>query len=561
MFTAMHPMINVTVDGQAPVPVLNGTRVQTLEPLAMKTVSGLPWMAALVNNDLVSLTYPLTVNSELHFLTAANPHGWRVYRWSVSFLLAKAVSDVVPHGGFIIEHAIGPGLYCSVNHGGDTGSVLAGTLRHIKNRMLDIVGLDLPIERRKIAFLEAVRIFQASGLDEKLNLLQHRNPPRVVIHECDGFFDLAHGPLTPTTGALRHFDLIPYPPGFILQIPESHSPATVPPFNDQPHLVQIFREHKHWGRILGVTTAGHLNRLTYEGETERFIHTAEALHEKKLSRIADQIAEHRPAIRLILIAGPSSAGKTTFAKRLSTHLRVNGLDPLTLATDDYFVGEARNPKDAHGNPDYEHIEAVDLQAFNADLLNLISGRSIPVRRFNFSTRLPDYPGDEMQLLDHQVLIIEGIHGLNPQLTAMIPSAHKFKIYVSALTQLNVDSHNRISTTDNRLIRRIVRDHRFRGHNALQTLSRWPMVRRGEENWIFPYQQEADATFNSALDYELAVLKPFVEPLLMQVKPDCPEYAESRRLTEFLLNFIPVQEDLVPRNSILREYIGGSMLHY
>ncbi len=549
-------MLSIKINGDAPTSAPDGTRVLDLAPPSPDGQP--PWVAALVNNDLVSLTYPLSVNSDIRYITAANPHGWRVYRWSVCYLLAKAVKDVAPQASFTIEHAIGPGLYCTFNGG---QALTPQILADIRQRMQELIQRDLPIERRKVSFLDAVKIFEQCGMEEKLHLLQYRNPPRVVIHWCDGFCDLAHGPLTPSTGTLGHFELIPYAPGFIIQLPTAEAPAAVPPFQDQPHLFQIFREHKGWGRILGVTTAGRLNRITYTGEVERFIHTAEALHEKKLGRIADQITERQSPIRIVLIAGPSSAGKTTFAKRLSTHLRVNGLQPVTIATDDYFVGEAMNPIGEDGKPDYEHIEAVDIEAFNRDLRALVEGRPVPVRRFNFEKRAPQITEEIVTLAADEVLIIEGIHGLNPRLTAMIPASQKFRIYVNALTQLNVDSHNRISTTDNRLIRRMVRDHQFRGHSPLRTLSMWPMVRRGEERWIFPYQQEADATFNSALDYELAVLKPFVEPLLMQVKPDQPEYAESRRLSEFLLNFIPVQEDLVPRNSILREYIGGSMLHY
>jgi uridine kinase len=549
-------MLTIAINGSAPITVKEGTCVREIASACDN--DGQPWIAALVNNDLVSLSYPLSVNGNVRFITAGSPHGWRVYRWSVCFLLAKAVRDIAPNARFTIEHAIGPGLYCTFN---GEHSLDKKTLSAIKKHMHALIAQDLPIERRKISFTDAVNIFEKCELEEKLHLLQYRNPPRVVIHWCDGFCDLAHGPLTQSTGLLKTFDLIPYPPGFIIQLPTVEAPTSVPAFEDQPHLFQIFREHKDWGRILDVTTAGHLNRLTYSGEVERFIHTAEALHEKKLGRIADQITNRQQQPRIVLIAGPSSAGKTTFAKRLATHLRVNGMQPVTIATDDYFVGEAKNPIGADGKPDYEHIEAVDTEAFNRDLCDLIAGRSVPIRRFDFEKRAPTITDTALTLSDEQILIIEGIHGLNPRLTHMIPSSQKFKIYVNALTQLNVDSYNRISTTDNRLIRRMVRDHQFRGHSPLHTLAMWPMVRRGEQRWIFPYQQEADATFNSALDYELAVLKPFVEPLLMQVKPDQAEYAESRRLSEFLLNFISIQEDLVPRNSILREYIGGSMLHY
>jgi uridine kinase len=551
--------IHITVEGMPTTTCDAGTRIADVLP-GLSDDAGLPFLAALANNDLVSLTYPLTVNSTVIPITAASPHGWRVYRRSLCFLLAKAVRDVYANAEFSIEHSFGPGLFCNFALDGHQG-IDEAALTRIEERMGELVEQNRPIERRKIGFLDAVREFEACALEEKLNLLRYRNPPRVVVHWCDGFCDLAHGPLVPGTGLLEHFGLIPYPPGFVLQIPEHNAPSILPPFEDQPHLFQIFQEHKNWGRILGVTTAGKLNQITYEGEVTDFIRTAEALHEKKLGRIADQIAERRDRIRVILVAGPSSAGKTTFSKRLATHLRVNGLHPLTLGTDDYFVGEDRNPLDAEGNPDYEHIEAVDLKAFNRDLLDLTEGRPITTRRFNFETKQPEHHAKSMRLREDQILIIEGIHGLNPRLTEMIPAERKFKIYVNALTQLNIDGNNRISTTDNRLMRRMVRDHQFRGHSPLETLRMWPMVRRGEEAWVFPFQQEADATFNSALDYELAVLKPFVEPLLMQIKPSDPEYAESRRLTGFLLNFLSIPEDLVPPSSILREYIGGSTLQY
>ncbi|MBT3191846.1 MAG: nucleoside kinase [Verrucomicrobia bacterium] len=551
--------IHVTVGTTPTITCDTDTTVAALMPETHDT-NGLPFVAALVNNDLVSLSYPLMVNSVVTLVTAASPHGWRVLRRSLCFLLAKAVHDVYPDATFSIEHSFGPGLFCNFALSGRQG-IEAAALDRIEARMLELIDHNRPIERRKASFVDAVREFEANGMVEKVNLLRYRNPPRVVLHWCDAFCDLAHGPLVPRTGLLGCFKLLPYAPGFVLHLPERHELGTLPPFTDQPHLFQIFQEHKQWGRILGVTMAGTLNQITYEGKVASFIRTAEALHEKKLGRIADQITESREQIRVILVAGPSSAGKTTFAKRLSTHLRVNGLHPRTLATDDYFVGEDRNPLGDDGKPDYEHIEAVDLAAFNRDLLALIEGRPIRVRQFDFETKQPQISDDEMQLHEREVLIIEGIHGLNPRLTEMIPQEQKFKIYVNALTQLNLDTNNRISTTDNRLMRRLVRDHQFRGHSALNTLRMWPMVRRGEKAWVFPFQQEADATFNSALDYELAVLKPFAEPLLMQIKPSDPEYAESRRLTGFLLNFLAVPEVLVPSYSILREYIGGSSLHY
>ena len=523
--------------------------------------AGLPYVGAMVNNDASSLSYPMSVNCEVRFIAADDPHGWRIYRQSLCFLLAKTVRELYPEASFSVDHSFGRGLYCSFTTDPSDGGVTPEQISAIDARMRELVDKDIPIERRKIAFLDAIHEFKESGQEEKLNLLRYRNPPRVVLHWCDGFSDLAHGPLVPRTGVLRHFELIHREPGLVLQLPSRSDPMTVPPFEDQPHLFQVFQEHKEWGRILGVDTVGRLNETIADGEIESFIMTAEALHEKKLARIADEIAAHRGRVKFILVAGPSSAGKTTFSKRLTTQLRVNGLRPVTLSTDNYFVGEEKNPVDENGNPDYEHLEAVDLDLFNQQLIDLVEGREVDLPYFNFATKQRVLLGRRLRIDDDTMVIIEGIHGLNPELTRMVPDDRKFSVYVSALTQLSVDSNNRISTTDNRLMRRIVRDHKYRQYSALETLRQWPSVRRGEERWIFPFQHEADATFNSALDYELAVLKPFVEPLLMEVKPDSREYAEARRLTEFLLSFVSTSDRPIPRTSILREYIGGSMFKY
>ena len=522
----------------------------------------LPFIGALVNNNVSSLSYPLGINCEVRFLTMADTHGWRMYCNSLCFLLAKTIKEVFPASRFAVEHSFGPGLYCSFHIDARAPEGITDVqLKRIERRMRQHVKADLAIERAKISFVDAVRRFEASGQSDKLNILKYRNPPTVLIHACDGFSDLAHGPLVPSTGVLTHFRLLRYRPGFILHLPQRENPLNLGPFEDQPGLFQIFREHKEWGRILGVSTVGRLNEIIVNGELDHFILTAEALHEKKLAQIAETIAQDRDRIKLVLIAGPSSSGKTTFAKRLTIHLTVNGLHPLTLSTDDYFVPPDRTPRDAEGKLDYEHLEAVDLKLFNSNLLDLVSGKEVDIPRFNFQTKKTEYRGGKLKLEDGQLLIIEGIHGLNPRLTNLVPATRKFQIYVSALTQLNVDSNNRISTTDNRLIRRLVRDRKFRGHGALDTLRLWPSVRRGEESWIFPFQREADATFNSALDYELAVLKPLVDPLLMEVKPYDTEYAESRRLSEFLLNFVGSTDYPVPRMSILREYIGGSIFRY
>ncbi|MCE9614095.1 MAG: nucleoside kinase [Lentisphaerae bacterium] len=536
-----------------------GTQVGTLPGVA-DGADGLPFIAAMVNHDVASLSYPLATNASIRFLTLADAHGWRVYRRSLSFLTAKALREVFPEAAFTLQHSLGMGLFWSFRANAHDG-ITQDELNRVGDHMRNLVQRDLPIERQKVSYEDAVRQFEAAGEEDKLKLLKYRNPPHVVLYECDGFTDLAHGPLSPRTGVLKQFDLVAHDRGFVLNLPDRETPHVITPFEDHPHLFHIYQEHKEWGRILGVSTVGRLNEIIATDEMENFMRTAEALHEQKMGRIADQIASRRDQIKLVLIAGPSSAGKTTFAKRLTTHLTVHGLRPITLGTDDYFVGHDRNPVDENGQPDFEHLEAVDVGLFNEHLSKLCEGVEVDTPTFNFTTKQPEYRGRKLRLAPDQILIVEGIHGLNPRLTAMVPPERKFKIYVSALTQLNVDSHNRISTTDNRLMRRMVRDHRYRGHTALETLRIWTSVRRGEKRWIFPFQHEANATFNSALDYELAVLKPKVEPLLMQIKPMDPEYAEARRLSEFLLNFLAADDRAVPRTSILREYIGGSAFKY
>ena len=524
--------------------------------------NALPPMGALVNNDVSSLSYPLTVNCDVTFLSIADSYGWRIYRNSLCFLLAKVVWEQFPDVDFSVDHSFGLGLYCSFTRSStDSAGITSEELERLTERMREIVEMDLPIERRKISFAETVTRFEESGQRDKINILKYRNPPRVVVHWCDGYSDLAHGPLVPSTAALPQFDLIRYEPGFVLHLPARETPDRMTAFVDQPHLFNIFQEHKDWGRILGVSTVGALNEKIATGGISEFIRTAEALHEKKVAMIADQVAAARDRLKLVLIAGPSCAGKTTFAKRLTTQLSVNGIRTATLSVDDYFVNADINPVDDEGKPDYEHIEAVDLELLNDHLAALVRGEQVMMPHFDFEQGNRDSHHTPFSIADDQIIIIEGTHGLNPQLTHMIGPERKFKVYVSALTQLSVDAGNRISTTDNRLMRRIVRDNKFRGRSALGTLQLWPSVRRGEKKWIFPFQREADSTFNSALDYELAVLKLLVEPLLMQVKPMDREYAEARRLSEFLLNFLGTSDTCVPRTSILREYIGHSGYSY
>ena len=552
--------VTVTFEDGPVVQVPIRSTLQRILP-APARADGLPYIAALVNNDVTSLSYPVEADCTVRPLTRQDPEGVHVYQRSLTFLLAKAVKTLCPKAAFSVDYAISGALYCTFDAGGPVRGAQPDEVDALRAHMRALVAADLPIERRKIAFATAMERFSAAGQTDKLHLLSFRNPPRITIHECDGFDDLVQGPLVPSTGALTCFDLTPYAPGFVLRCPDPESPHCVTPFKDQPHLSRIFQEHKAWGRILGVHTVGRLNEIIVNGDISDFIKISESLHEKKVATIADEITRRRDTARVVLIAGPSSAGKTTFSKRLAIQLRVNGLQVSSISLDNYFVSLDRTPRLPDGQPDFENIEALDLALFNRQLLQIAAGDAVELPVFDFESKTQSFRGDRLRLGPDGILIIEGIHALNPRLTESVPEREKFRIYVSALTQLSIDFNNRISTTDNRLIRRIVRDRKYRGHSALKTLSMWPAVRRGEERWIFPFQDQADATFNSALDYELAVLKQIAEPLLMEVKPFHREYAEARRMTAFLSNFMGIPDREVPHTSMLREYIGRSSFHY
>ncbi len=548
----------------------NGTTLECSPRTALKDIlpsptapNGLPYIAALVNNDTTSLSYPVEMDSDIKLLTMVDPQGWQVYHRSMAFLLAKAVKELFPAAGFSVDYAVGDGIFCDFEPkaGERNGGITPEQVDAIREHVRKLIAQKIPIERQKISFEDVSRRLAESQQTDKLNLLRFRNPPRVVIHDCDGFYDLAQGPLVPDTGALNLFELIHYPPGFILLLPEPGNGTQIAPFRELPHLSSIFRERKNWVRTMGVGTVGRLNEIVVNGDISDFIKVSEALHEKNVARIADEIYRRRESVRIILVAGPSSSGKTTFAKRLAVQLRVNSFRVFTISLDNYFHEHAQTPRDENGNPDFEHINALDLPLFNQHMEQIAHGEEIELPEFNFETKLREFNGKKLKLGKDDILIIEGIHGLNPKLTEMVPESAKFRIYVSALTQLSLDANNRISTTDNRLIRRMVRDHKYRAHSALKTLRMWSSVRKGEKRWIFPFQENADATFNSALDYELAVLKPIAEPLLMEVKPFDPEYAEARRLTAFLINFIGIPDREVPNTSMLREYIGRSSFKY
>jgi len=536
------------------------TPISEVLPARNEAGTDLPWLGALVNHDVCSLAYPLCVNCTLQPVSFRDRHGSRIYRRTLAFLLAKAVRDCFPEARFAVEHSLGTGYYCSFQLNGDLG-IRSHELERIRGTLQELVAADLPVERRQISYADAEERLRAQGQQDKLNLLHHRNPPTITLFECGGFSEASLGVLAPSTGTVPVFRILPYEPGFVIQFPhwnEKSQKLELGGFERLPHLFDIFQEHKKWGRVIGVNTVGDLNAITASRKEKDLIRISETLHEKKLGHIADEIAQHRDRIKWILLAGPSSAGKTTTSKRLMVHLRVNGLRPVRLELDNYFRGREQTPRHPDGSFDFEHLEAIDLELLNDHLLQLDRGEEIQLPTFNFREGRPEFRGNTLRLAEDEVVLIEGIHALNPRLTDHLPAAHKFRIFISALTQLKLDNNNRLSTTDLRLIRRLVRDATHRGHDALGTLRMWPSVRMGEKRWIFPFQQEADVTFNSSLDYELAVLKPFAEPLLHGVKPTHEVYGEARRLQDFLSLVAGAAAEHVPPQSLLREFIGGSI---
>jgi uridine kinase len=473
-------------------------------------------------------------------------------------LLGLASKKVFPDRHLVIGHSLGDGYYYYYNGMAGVGE---GEIARLEEEMHAIVKAALPIKRSVISYEQALERVRKENLPATELLLRYRNDPKIPLYMCDQFFDISYEPLLDNTSLLSLFELRNYPPGFLLRYPKSKEPTKLAEFIDHPLLFSIFKEYKAWGKILDVNCTGRLNQLIEERNIAPFIQVAEALHDKKISQIADQIAQRRDTVRVVLIAGPSSSGKTTFTKKLAIQLQVLGFNPVVIGLDDYFRPRKNVPLDADGNLDLESLRALNIEQLNSHLLALFAGREIEVPIFDFKAGKPKEQGKKLRFGKRNILLMEGIHGLNPDLTPEIPREQKHLVYISALTQLNLDDHNRIATTDNRLCRRMVRDHQFRGNSALSTLEMWPSVRRGEDNNIFPYQHLADSAFNSALDYELAVLKPYVEPLLNTVKPFHRQYSEARRLLAFLTNFSSIPVQYVPQHSILREFVGGSGFSY
>lgn len=553
----MEQLFEVTIDGEVRQYPADTTLLEIAKEYESKYPDAI--VLAILNGKLCELYKKIQKKSEIRFLTVKEKCGHQAYKRSATLLMLKAFYDVVGNRKVekvCVEYSISKGFYCRA-----FGDFILNQdlLDKVKARMKQLVEADEPIKKRVIKTDKAIELFRRHRMYDKEKLFRFRRVSTVHIYSLCGFEDYFYGYMVPSTGYLQHFDLFSYDEGFILQMPSMKEPAKVPKFEPQTKLFQVQKESGRWGEMLELDTVGSLNEQIANNKINDIILVQEALQEKKISQIAQMIAD-RQNVKFVMIAGPSSSGKTTFSHRLSIQLRALGLKPHPIAVDDYFLDRIHTPRDEQGNYNFEILEALDVKQFNQDMLDLASGKEVKMPTFNFVTGEREYKGKTLQLEEDDILVIEGIHGLNDSLSYSLPKESKFKIYISALTQLNIDEHNRIPTTDGRLIRRIVRDARTRGTSAKDTIARWQSVRNGEENHIFPFQEEADVMFNSALIYELSVLKQYAEPLLFGIDRKEPEYMEAKRLLKFLDYFLGVSSEDLPKNSLIREFIGGSVFH-
>lgn len=515
-----------------------------------------PFILAKIDEDIFELNSPIEKEGKFELMDISTDMGMSVYIRSLQFVLIKAVYDIFPEASVTIEHSLGKGIFGEVHK---EEKLNEGDILRIKNRMQEIINADINIEKVSINKGKAIEIFKKYSMYDKVRLLKHLNKDTVSLYRMDDRYDYFYGPMAYSTGILKLFDLIYYNTGVILRFPTQDDINVIPPYEGYSKLAKIFYETEQWGKILHVGDVGALNDKVENGDIINMVRVAEALHEKKIAIIADKIHE-REKVKIVLIAGPSSSGKTTFSRRLGIQLRVNGLMPIPISLDDYFVDRDDTPKDENGEYDFESIEALDLKLFNEHLNRLLKGEEVKIPTFNFKVGKREWLGNTLKVPNNGILVVEGIHGLNEMLTSTIPKENKFKIYISALTQLNIDNHNRIATTDVRKIRRMVRDYLSRGYAAEETLAMWPSIKRGEEKNIFVFQEEADIMFNSTLVYELCILKKYALEQLSCVKPNSPVYYEALRLKSFLKFFKDLDGKYVPDNSILREFIGGSCFY-
>ncbi|WP_244833835.1 nucleoside kinase [Clostridium sp. BJN0001] len=509
-----------------------------------------------LNDVYHSLGDRIEEEGEVYLIPFTMDFGMKIYVRTLQFIFVKAALDIFPNSKVKIEHSISKGLFGEIRK---ESPLTEEEILKIKNRMCKLINQSIVINKKTVSKEYAIKYFEKIDMDDKVSLLEHLDLKEINLYELDGRYGYFYGFLAYSTGFIKTFDLMYYEGGFILRRPSKYNLDTLSDFKEQKSLTNIFRETEKWLNILGIETVGSLNRKIENNRTQNIVLVSEALHEKKIAYIADEIS-NRKSTKVVFIAGPSSSGKTTFSKRLSIQLRVNGLIPITLSMDDYFLDRDETPKDENGDYDYETINALDLNLFNRDLTEILQGKEVNIPTFNFKLGKKEWLGNKVILPQNGVLIIEGIHGLNPLLTKRIPKDKVFKIYISALTQLNIDYHNRISTTDVRKLRRIVRDSLSRGYGAEETLKMWSSIKRGEKSSIFIYQEEADAMFNSTLLYELSVLKPYALNELSKISKDSDVYLEASRLKEFLELFKEIDEKYIPENSLLREFIGGSCFY-
>ena len=518
-------------------------------------------VSAKVNNKVESLDFRVYYNKDIEFLDITSSSGMRTYVRSLFFILVKAVEELYPQGSISLEHPISKGYFCKLHIDRTIG---LDDVQRIKQKMQEIIAADIPYTRTESHTEEVVRLFEKRGMMDKARLLDTYGQLYSYYYQLGDTVDCYYSSLVPSTGYIYLFDIVKYYDGLLLRIPNRENPTKLEEVVKQEKMLEVFQEYHRWNQILGISTVGDLNVACNEGHATDLINVSEALQEKKIAQIADEIT-HRDQdgkrVKLVLISGPSSSGKTTFSKRLSIQLMTNGLKPYPISLDDYFVNRNDTPLDENGKHDFESLYAVDLPFFEEQLTTLLNGGEVELPRYNFTTGKREMSGKKLRIDEHMILIIEGIHALNPALTPHIPNENKYKVYVSALTTILLDNHNYIPTTDNRLLRRIIRDYKYRNYSAEETIARWPSVRAGEEKWIFPYQENADAMFNSALLFELAVLKDYVEPVLRKVPNRCPEYSEAHRLLRFLNYFVSVQDKELPPTSLLREFLGGSSFQY
>ena len=550
----MNDYINVRVMGKE-VKIPPGTTYEELSRDFRQYFKS-PIMVACNGTRLRELTKEAEPGADVEFFDLTNPEGFRIYRRSVSFLMILAAKELYGKDiKVVVEHSLKRNLYCEIER---DGACIAPDAKAMGEKMRELSALDLPIEKRSYTRDKAIEIMKQCAMTDKVELFRFRRSSNVNLYKLGDLYDYFYGYMVPSTGYLKSFDVADCEAGFLIMFPSEENPEIIPEYIHPAKVSRMFLEQRNWQRLMNVKTVADLNNPIVRGKFPELVRINEALHNKKISRIADMITERIGSVKVVMIAGPSSSGKTTFAQKLCLELKVNGITPHVISMDDYFINRDDTPVDESGKRDYENLNTLDLPLLSSHLEQLAAGLAVEIPTYNFVNGVREFKGNVLQLRKNEIFILEGIHGLNDQVTSMVDKSNVFTIYISAMTQLNIDNHNRISTSDSRMLRRLVRDSRSRGSNGEDTIGIWPYVIRGEARNIFPFQENADVIFNSATVYELSVLKQFAEPVLFSVREDCPEYITAKRMIKFLDYFLGMPTDCIPQTSIVREFIGGSI---